>query len=146
MEIDETFMKSTEALQIIPMSSPSDCTHQSSLEDTELVHLQVLVREKAALIEKLTEENQYLYAQIERLEEHIKSEIKRSDAMIGQMQAASEESDKHAQAIIIHLSQQVAQQAEQIEILQELQGFSGAVRQTVRQLKSRMLRERLAAG
>ena len=142
----ETLIQSTEALQIIPISSPNDSAHQPPLRNTELAYLQVLVREKAALIEKLTDENQYLHAQIERLEGRMESEIKRSDAMIEQMQAASEESSKRAQAIIMHLSQQVARQAEQIEILQELQGFSGTIRQTVKQLKSRILRERLAVG
>ena len=73
----------------------------------------------------------------------MESEIKRSDAMIEQMQAASEESSKRAQAIIMHLSQQVERQAEQIEILQASQGFSGAIRQTVRQLKSSILRKPL---
>ena len=113
---------------------------------TELAHLQVLVREKATLIEKLTDENQYLHNQVERLEGRMASEIKRSDAMIDQMQTAAEESSKRAQAIIMHLSQQVERQAEQIEILQELQGFGGAIRQTVKHLKSRILRQPLAAG
>ena len=146
MATTETSIKSTETLQIIPISSPSDSTHQPPLRDNELAHLQMLIREKDTRIEKLTAENQYLHTQIERLDGCMESEIKRSDAMIEQMQAASEKSDKHAQAIIIHLSQQVAQQAEQIEVLQELQGFSGTIRQTVRQLKSRILREPLPAG
>ena len=146
MAITETSIKSAETLQTLPTPRPNDSAYQPPLRDTQLPHLQVLVREKASLIKKLTGENRYLQTQVERLEERIESEIKRSDAMIEQMQTASEESDKHAQAIIIHLSQQAAQQAEQIEILQELQGFSGAIRQTARQLKSRILRERLAAG
>lgn len=146
MAIAETSIKSTETLQIIPLSSPSGPAHQSLLETNELAHLQVLIREKDTRIEKLTDENQYLHTQIERLERHIESEIKRSDAMIEQMQTASEESSKRAQAIIMHLSQQVERQAEQIEIMQESQGFSGAIRQTVRQLKSRILREPLPAG
>ena len=99
-----------------------------------------------ALIEKLTDENQYLHNQVERLEGRMASEIKRSDAMIDQMQTAAEESSKRAQTIIMHLSQQVERQAEQIEILQELQGFGGAIRQTVKHLKSRILRQPLAAG
>ena len=144
MAIAETLIRSTETLKIIPISSQNDS--EAPLQDTELAHLRVLVREKDVLIEKLTEENQYLYTQIERMEERMESEIKRSDAMIEQMQAASEASSKRAQAIIIHLSQQVEWQAEQIKILQELQGFSGTVRQTVRQLKSRILREPLPAG
>jgi ribosomal protein S20 len=146
MAIAETSIKSAETLQTLPTPRPNDSAYQPPLRDTQLPHLQVLVREKASLIKKLTEENQYLHVQIKQLEERIESEIKQSDAMLEQMQAASEKSDKHAQAIIIHLSQQAAQQAEQIEILQELQGFSGAIRQTARQLKSRILRERLAAG
>ena len=107
----------------------------------------MLVREKVLLIKKLTEENRYLHAQTERLEEAhgIRNQAIRY-AMIEQMQTASEESSKRAQAIIMHLSQQVERQAEQIEILQQSQGFSGAIRQTVRQLKSRLLREPLPAG
>lgn len=147
MAIAETSIKSTEALQIMPISSPNDSAHQPRyIGETELVHPQVLVREKDERIENLTEENRYLQTQIERMEERVESEIKRSDAMIEQMQAASEESSKRAQAIIMHLSQQVERQAEQIEILQESQGFSGAIRQSVRQMKSRLLREPLAAG
>lgn len=134
------------AMAEISMSSLSDSAYQPPLRDTQLAHLQVLVREKASLIKKLTEENRYLYTQIERLEGRMASEIKRSDTMIEQMQAASEESSKRAQTIIMHLSQQVERQAEQIEILQQSQGFSGAIRQTVRQLKSRILREPLPAG
>ena len=144
MATAETSIKSTGTLQIIPISSQNDSA--APLQDTELAHLRILVREKAVLIEKLTEENRYLHTQVERLEERMESEIKRSDAMIEQMQVASEASSKRAQAIIIHLSQQVEGQAEQIKILQELQGFSGTVRQTVRQLKSRILREPLPAG
>lgn len=139
-------IKSTEVLQTISLSQSSDSAYQSPLRNTQLAHLQVLVREKATLIEKLTEENRYLHIQTERLEKRMESEIKRSDAMIEQMQTASEESSKRAQAIIMHLSQQVERQAEQIEILQQSQGFSGTIRQTVRQLKSRILREPLPAG
>ncbi len=146
MAITETPIKSTEALQTIPISQSSDSAYQPPLRNTPLAHLQVLVREKATLIEKLTEENRYLQTQIERLEKRMESEIERSDAMIEQMQTASEASSKRAQAIIMHLSQQVERQAEQIEILQESQGFSGTIRQTVRQLKSRILREPLPAG
>lgn len=146
MAIAEPLIKSTETLKTIPISSLNDSTYQPPLQDMQLTHLQVLVREKASLIKNLTEENQYLHAQIDRLEERVESEIKRSDSMIEQMQAAAEESSKRAQAIIMHLSQQVERQAEQIEILQESQGFSGAIRQTVRQLKSRILREPLPAG
>ena len=146
MTIAETLIKSTESPQSMPISSPSDSAYQPPLQDNELAHLQVIVREKAVLIKKLTEENQYLHAQTNRMEERMTSEIERSDAMIEQMQTASEESSKRAQAIIMHLSQQVERQAEQIEILQESQGFSGAIRQTVRQLKSRILREPLPAG
>ena len=133
------------ALQIIPISGPSDSVESSSSEDTELALLRILVCEKDARIEKLTEENQYLHAQIEQLEARMESEIKQSDAMIEQMQAAAEKSSKRAQAIIMHLSQQVERQAEQIEILQELQGFGGAIRQTARQLKSRISHRPLAA-
>lgn len=146
MAITEIPIKPTEILQTISIPEPSDSAHQPPLRNTQLAHLQVLVREKATLIEKLTEENRYLHTQIERLEKRMESEIKRSDAMIEQMQTASEESSKRAQAIIMHLSQQVERQAEQIDILQESQGFSGAIRQTVRQLKSRILREPLPAG
>lgn len=146
MAITDMLIKSTETLNIIPISSPNDSAHQSPLGDIELAYLQALVREKDARIEKLMEENQYIHAQIELLEERMASEIKRSDTMIEQMQTASEESSKRAQAIIMHLSQQVERQAEQIEILQEPQGFSGAICQTVRQLKSRILREPLPAG
>lgn len=146
MAITETPIKSTEALQTIPISQSSDSAYQPPLRNTPLAHLQVLVREKATLIEKLTEENRYLQTQIERIEKRMESEIERSDAMIEQMQTASEASSKRAQAIIMHLSQQVERQAEQIEILQESQGFSGTIRQTVRQLKSRILREPLPAG
>ena len=145
MTIAETLIKSTEAPPTIPISSQTDSV-QPLLGATELAHLQVLVREKAALIEKLTDENQYLHNQVERLEGRMASEIKQSDAMIDQMQTAAEESSKRAQAIIMHLSQQVERQAEQIEILQELQGFGGAIRQTVKHLKSRILRQPLAAG
>ena len=146
MAIAETPIKSTETLQTLPIPRPSDSAYQPPSRNTQLPHLQVLVREKASLIKKLTEENRYLYTQVERLEERMESEIKRSDAMIEQMQAASDESSKRAQAIIMHLSQQVERQAEQIEILQESQGFSGAIRQTVRQLKSSILRKPLPAG
>ena len=146
MAIVETPIKSIETLQTLPIPRPSDSAYQPPLRDSQLPHLQVLVREKASLIKKLTEENRYLQAQVERLEERIESEIKRSDAMIEQMQAASDELSKRAQAIIMHLSQQVERQAEQIEILQESQGFSGTIRQTVRQLKSSILRRPLPAG
>lgn len=146
MAVTEIPIKLTEVSQTISISESSDSAYQPPLRNTQLAHLQVLVREKATLIEKLTEENQYLCTQIERLEKRMESEIKRSDAMILQMQTASEESSKRAQAIIMHLSQQVERQAEQIEILQESQGFSGAIRQTVRQLKSRIVREPLPAG
>ena len=144
MAIAETLIRSTETLKIIPISNQNDS--EAPLQDTELAHLRVRVREKDVLIEKLTEENRYLYAQIERMEEGMESEIKRSDAMIEQMQTASEASSKRARAIIMHLGQQVERQAEQIEILQQSQGFSGAIRQTARQLKSRILREPLPAG
>ena len=146
MTIAKPLIKSTETLKTIPISSLNDSAYQPPLQDTQLIHLQGLVREKALLIKKLTEENRYLHTQIERLEGRMESEIKRSDAMIEQMQAASEESSKRAQTIIMHLSQQVERQAEQIEILQESQGFSGAIRQTVRQLKSSILRKPLPAG
>ncbi len=146
MVITETPMKSTEALQTIPLPQSSDSAYQLPLRNTQLTHLQVLVREKATFTEKLTEENRYLHTQVERLEKRIESEIERSDALIEQMQNASEESGKRAQAIIMQLSQQVEWQAEQIEILQQSQGFSGTIRQTVRQLKSRILREPLPAG
>ena len=146
MAIVETSIKSAETLQTLPIPKPNDSAYQPPLQDTQLPHLQILVREKASLIKKLTEENRYLQTQIERLEGRMESEIKRSDAMIEQMQAASEESSKRAQAIIMHLSQQVERQAEQIELLQESQGFSGAIRQTVRQLKSSILRKPLPAG
>ena len=146
MAVTEIPIKLTEVSQTISISESSDSAYQPPLRNTQLAHLQVLVREKATLIEKLTEENQYLCTQIERLEKRMESEIKRSDAMIEQMQTASEESSKRAQAIIMHLSQQVERQTEQIEILQESQGFSGAIRQTVRQLKSRIVREPLPAG
>lgn len=141
MAITEIPMKPTEVSQAISIPESSDSAYQPPLRNTQLAHLQVLVREKATLIEKLTEENQYLHTQIERLEKRMESEIKRSDTMIEQMQTASEASSKRAQAIIMHLSQQVERQVEQIEILQESQGFSGAIRHTVRQLKSRILRE-----
>ena len=146
MALAEKSIKSTETLKIIPMSSLSDSAHQPPLGDIELAHLQALVREKDARIEKLMEENQYNHTQIELLEERMASEIKRSDAMIEQMQTASEASSKRAQAIIMHLSRQVERQAEQIEILQESQGFSGTIRQTVKQLKSSILRRPLPAG
>ena len=141
----DTLLKSTETLQIIPLSSPSDSAHQSPLGDIELTHLQALVREKDARIEKLMEENRYIYTQIELLEERMASEIKRSDTMIEQMQTASEASSKRAQAIIMHLSQQVERQAEQIDILQESKGLRGTIRHTVRQLKSSILRKSLPA-
>ena len=137
---------STELLQIIPISSPSDSAHQPPLGDIELAHLQALVREKDARIEKLMEENQYIHTQIELMEERMASEIKRSDAMIEQMQAAAEASDKRAQAIIMHLSRQVERQAEQIEVLHESQGLRGTIRQTVKQLRSSILRRPLPAG
>ena len=146
MAIVETPIKSIETLQTLPIPRPSDSAYQTPSRNTQLPHLQVLVREKASLIKKLTEENRYLYTQVERLEERMESEIKRSDAMIEQMQAASDESSKRAQAIIMHLSQQVERQAEQIEILQESQGFGGTIRQTVRQLKSSILRKPLPTG
>ena len=146
MAVTETSIKSTEILKIVPISSPSDSARQPPLGDSELAHLQALVREKEERIEKLTEENQYLQTQIERMEERMESEIERSDTMIEQMQVAAEESNRRAQAIIMHLSQQVEQQVEQIEILQELQGFSGTIRQTARQVKSRIMREPLAVG
>ena len=146
MAIDETLIRSVETLQPLRIPNPNDSAYQLLLRDPQLSHLQVLVREKTSLIEKLMEEKQYLHSQVERLEDRMESEIKRSDAMIEQMQAASEESSKRAQAIIMHLSQQVERQAEQIEILQESQGFGGAIRQTVRQLKSSILRKPLPAG
>ena len=146
MTMANTSLKPTETLQITPISKRSDLAHQLPLRNNELAHLKVQMREKAVQIKKLTAENRYLQTQIEQLEKRIESEIKRSDTMIEQMQTASEESSKRAQTIIMHLSQQVERQAEQIEILQELQGVSGTIRQTVRQLKSRLLREPLAAG
>ena len=146
MATAETLTQPTKSLQIIPISSPNGSAHHPPLGHTELAYLRALVREKDARIEKLTEENQYLQTHIERLEARMESEIKRSDTMIEQMQTASEESSKRAQAIIMHLSQQVERQAEQIEILQESQGFSGAIRQTVKQLKSRILPKRLSSG
>jgi predicted nuclease with TOPRIM domain len=142
----ETSVQPPNALQTIQLSSPNGSVHHLLLGQHELAYLRMLVREKDARLEKLTEENQYLYAQIERLEARIEAEVKRSDALIDQMQAAAEESSKRAQTIIMHLSQQVERQAEQIEILQELQGFGGAIRQTVKHLKSRILRQPLAAG
>ena len=90
MAIVETPIKSTETLQTLPIPRPSDSAYQPPSRDTQLPHLQVLVREKASLMKKLTEENRYLQTQVERLEERMESEIKRSDAMIEQMQAASE--------------------------------------------------------
>ena len=143
--VTETLIKPVETLKTVPISSLNDSAYQLSLRKTQLTHLQVLIREKALLIKKLTEEKQYLQNQIEQLEEHIESEIKRSGTMIEQMQTAAEESSRRDRTSIMHLSQQVEQQAEQIEILQESQSFSGTMRQTVRQLKSRILHEPLAA-
>lgn len=66
--------------------------------------------------------------------------------MIEQMQADAEESSRRAQTIIMHLIQRVERQVGQIEILQESQGLSDTIRQTVKQLKSPVLREPLAVG
>ena len=68
MAIAETLIKSTETLQTLPTPRPNDSAYQPPLKDTQLPHLQVLVREKALLIKKLTDENQYLQTQVERLE------------------------------------------------------------------------------
>ena len=146
MAINETLIKPIEPLKTLPISSLDDSAYPPPLRGTQLTHLQVLIREKALLIKKLTAEKQYLQSQIEQLEDRMESEIKRSDTMIEQMQSAAEASSKRAQTIIMHLSQQVERQTEQIEMLEESQGFSGAIRQTARQLKSRILREPLAAG
>ena len=59
MAIAETPIKSTETLQTLPISRLNDSAYQPPLENTQLPHLQVLVREKASLIKKLTEENRY---------------------------------------------------------------------------------------
>lgn len=107
---------------------------EQSARQKEITSLKKLICEKDTRIEQLTKENQFLYAELERLRAQGEDEIKKSDALIEQMQAASEESNKRAHAIIMHLSKQVEQQAEQIEILQDTQGFGGAVRQ----LKSKL--------
>jgi predicted RNase H-like nuclease (RuvC/YqgF family) len=100
----------------------------------EIAYLKELVYEKDTQIEQLTKENKFLYAELERLRAQSEEQFKRSDALIDQMQAATEESNKRAQAIIMQLSRQIENQAEQIEILQALQGLGG----TVRHLKSKL--------
>jgi len=96
--------------------------------------LRRLIVEKDAQIEQLTQENKFLHEELERMHHRLEEEYKRSDKMISQMQVAGEKSSKQANAIIMHLSQQVEKQAEQIAVLQESQGFKGAIRQ----LKSRL--------
>jgi predicted RNase H-like nuclease (RuvC/YqgF family) len=100
----------------------------------EISSLKKLIREKDSRIEQLAKENQFLYEELERLRVQGEEELKKSDALIEQMQAASEESSKRALAIIMHLSKQVEKQAEHIEFLQDSQGLGG----TVRQLRSKL--------
>ena len=100
----------------------------------EITSLKKQISERDAKIEQLTKENEFLYAELERLRAQGEDEIKKSDALIEQMQAASEESSKRAHAIIMHLSKQVEKQAEHVEFLKDNQGFAGAIRQ----LKSKL--------
>lgn len=107
---------------------------EQSDRQKEITSLKKLICERDARIEQLTKENEFLYAELERLRVQGEEEIKKSDALIEQMQTASEESSKRAHAIIMHVSKQVEKQAEQIEFLQDTQGLGG----TVRQLKSKL--------
>ena len=102
--------------------------------EKKITSLQKSICEKDAHIERLTKENAFLYVELERLRAQGEDEIKKSDAMIEQMQTASEESSKRAQAIIMNLSKQVEKQVEHIEVLQDKQGFGGVVRK----LKSKL--------
>ena len=140
----ETFISSVET------SVQPPCTHaksENSARNTphyephglfphekEITALQKSISEKDAHIEQLTRENEFLYLELERLRAQGEDEIKKSDALIGQMQTASEESSKRAHVIIMNLSNQVEKQAEHIEVLQDKQGFGGVVRK----LKSKL--------
>lgn len=104
----------------------------------ELTYLKKLLSEKDARIKQLTQENEFLYAELERLQTRIDEEFKRSDVLIDQMQVAAAESNKRAHAIIMQLSRQIERQAEQIEILQQAQGFGEAVREKLQYLKSKI--------
>ena len=102
--------------------------------EKEITSLQKSICEKDTHIEQLTKENEFLYLELERLRAQGEGEIKKSDALIEQMQTASEESSKRAHVIIMNLSKQVEKQAEHIEVLQDKQGFGGVVRK----LKSKL--------
>jgi predicted nuclease with TOPRIM domain len=137
----ETWVQTLNVLQISPQVTRYASDLNKSIgqnTQTELACLMGLINEKDARIDQLTRENQYLYAELQRLQGRIEKEFKRSDVLIDQMQAAAEESSKRAHTIIMQLSQQIEKQAEQIEILQQSQGIGGAVRLKVRQLKSKI--------
>ena len=124
------FMRNENAARKEPPFEPSgEFTRQK-----EITSLKTLICERDARIEQLTKENEFLYAELERIRAQGEDGIKKSDALIEQMQAASEESSKRADAIIMQLSKQVENQAEHIEVLQDNQGFAGAIRQ----LKSKL--------
>ena len=95
----------------------------------ELAHLKKFIKEKYAQIEHFEKENKYLYAELDRSRAQLKEERDRSDNLIDKMQTAAEQSSQRAQAIIMHLSQQVERQAEEISILRNSQGLKEKVRQ-----------------
>ena len=95
----------------------------------DLAHLKEFIKEKYAQIEHFRKENEYLYAELDRSRTQLEEERDRSDNLIDKMQTAAEESSQRAQAIIMHLSQQVERQAEEISILRNSQGLKEKVRQ-----------------
>ncbi|MDE0186443.1 MAG: hypothetical protein OXP71_13475 [Candidatus Poribacteria bacterium] len=124
------FMRGENTARQTPSNEPSgEFTRQK-----EITTLKSLICVRDARIEQLTQENKYLYAELDQLRAQGEDGIKKSDALIEQMQAASEESSKRADAIIMQLSKQVENQAEHIEILKDYQGIAGAIRQ----LKSKL--------
>ena len=105
-----------------------DNSHRLVVLQKEIAHLEEVIGEKNAQIKRVTGENEFLHAELERLHNRMQTEVKRSDELIDQMQTAADESSKQAYTIIMHLSQQVERQTEEIAILQESQGLRGVIR------------------
>ena len=134
----ETSVQLPNALQNIQPSVQDNSGYNQPPEQKEISYLKVLVAEKDARIEQLTQENKFLYTKLREMEKRIEVEFKRSDVLIDQMQTAADESSKRSHAIIMYLSRQVEQQAEQIGLLQKSQGLGEVVREKVLQLKSKI--------
>jgi len=116
--------------------NPSIDTYEFSINvlRRELVHLKKFIKEKYVHIEHLQKENEYLYTELDRSRAQLEEERDRSDNLIDKMQTAAEESSQRAQTIIMHLSQQLERQAEEISILRNSKGL----REKVRQLASKI--------